>query len=498
MRRLLVLLLILIPLSAYAADSTVFDEAASVFFVSGTGIANPGGCTKAYLDASVTALTDIVGADGAAFASDTNCDLVGDIVTSNTPNVFDSVAVGMVAYISSAAEGASGRFTITAVNPASDQFTCDGLDWGGQADLVVNVGGAFGSIDAAVDNGGSPPLDASSYVVYLYTNKAETADLDITPATGSTAGSELWIVGFNSVPGDMDAGGTYYQSSYDAYKDGITAGSVVVITDTGAGNLITEGTAESVIFANLHFTSSIAVGLVDGKTENYNWVFRNCRFSYGAAQAITGLDIISFWLFDDCFFDASNNTLYMVYCANTTYGSMFRNCVFKNGNYQVLYPRYLTVFSGCLFVGGKYAISPNRRACVIQNCTFYGQTTTCVAVTTPGVVDLINNIFMPAATSDNAVTLGAGAGLGISCNNLCWSAAGAACANPPAYGVSFTQDPLFIDAANGDFRLSTSSPCLNSGDPAMGGVTTIGAWSPYAVGGVDQRARYQFEDIYTK
>jgi hypothetical protein len=40
-------------------------------------------------------------------------------------------------------------------------------------------------------------------------------------------------------------------------------------------------------------------------------------------------------------------------------------------------------------------------------------------------------------------------------------------------------DPQFVDAANGDFRLKSTSPCLNNGMPTWGGgFTDIGAWQP--------------------
>jgi hypothetical protein len=40
-----------------------------------------------------------------------------------------------------------------------------------------------------------------------------------------------------------------------------------------------------------------------------------------------------------------------------------------------------------------------------------------------------------------------------------------------------TSDPQFMNAANGDFRLKPTSPCLNTGKPTLGGgYTSIGAW----------------------
>jgi len=51
---------------------------------------------------------------------------------------------------------------------------------------------------------------------------------------------------------------------------------------------------------------------------------------------------------------------------------------------------------------------------------------------------------------------------------------------------SISVNPQFVDAANDDFRLLSSSPCISTGTPTVGGgTTTIGAWQPSGYNGGD-------------
>ncbi|KKL56501.1 hypothetical protein LCGC14_2244800 [marine sediment metagenome] len=65
-------------------------------------------------------------------------------------------------------------------------------------------------------------------------------------------------------------------------------------------------------------------------------------------------------------------------------------------------------------------------------------------------------------------------------------------------------DPQFINPAGDDFRLKTSSPCLNTGLPFIGGsdslfdgVSSMGGWQPWASPNpTSHRARYSGQSLY--
>ena len=122
---------------------------------------------------------------------------------------------------------------------------------------------------------------------------------------------------------------------------------------------------------------------------------------------------------------------------------------------------------------------------------------------------ITNCIFSPAAVADYAIEITTGGSLSFgSANNIMYSVtAGGALTDPIVHGQitpnpplpvgTLEVDPLFVNPADGDFRLKPGSPALNGGLTSLfDGRTTIGAWGPNAITGDERRARHAGTPIY--
>lgn len=130
------------------------------------------------------------------------------------------------------------------------------------------------------------------------------------------------------------------------------------------------------------------------------------------------------------------------------------------------------------------------------NCIFMDQTTSCLQLVSNdsrGIV--INSILSPATTSDNAIEITTGGSLSpASYNNIMYSVTGGGVLttpishdqitpNPPLPAGTLQVDPLFVNPADGDFRLQAASPARNTGiEDIFSGKSTIGIWQPIGGG----------------
>jgi len=460
-----------------------------VFFVGGpqagsqAGNSEAGGCTKAWFDGSFTQLSDIMGANGQPLIADADATLTeydtNKKITRASGN-FAGIEVGMVAYISDGGTDiTTGRYKITTVAGDDSYIYVDGLVCSGNSagDVTINIGGAFDTIENAIAQG---KLDASTYGLEVYTNnKDETPDVSLVVNLNSSADVASSIIGFYEMPGDMDIGGDYYESPHEIHRNSgsISADKTVKWDGNGADwNLLFLGAGEeSIQFRNIHFANVHGAYLVTGASGSDYHRFINCRFSL-SQDCTYQVYLKNRWFFSGCYFNGAHATTASIGGSTTDWGPMFYGCVFDvnvRGGYGI---RFGTVFAYCIFDGGGTGIETSNATNYFIGNVFYNQTSRCIHVydSTGGVV-LINNVFMPNESSDDAVLLTDGC-IRESYNNLCWSVGGGTPDSMPPWGVVLTEDPKFFDPANGDFRFASDSPCLNRGYTPDDSFVNIGPW----------------------
>jgi hypothetical protein len=499
--------------------ANIFNTEASVFFVGGRGTkadcdAKAGGCTKDWWDANVaavgeaSALAKIVGANGAPIVATTATSItnIDDGVTPALvyPSSMTGIEVGMVVFLEDLDTEAplypriaTGRYKILSVE--STYFTVPNLgssEISGASGFRCNIGGAVTSITDLIVGDGLDEVDATRYDVDIYTNKNETLASGVEFSAGGSVSnnSTLRVIGYNTTPGDMDYGGAYYQSAVDALQNGVTAGKSI---SWDFDNQAINGVAISVskiVFKNIYFhnvSQASAWSLIAFASNPYGVGFINCKFDDGYRLCGT---TAYFLRMDDCYIGdsfASNYPVDATWNSATIVDTVIKLKAASNG-VRISYGE----FRRCLIAGGYYGYAALTTPAVFTNCIFYAQTVACVLLASANYAMLMgeNNVFMPAEAGDYVAYAASAAG-SVDCsmlkNSVVWTAAGVAMTNHLSLNSVTGQltdvvnvdaagnylDPLFADAANGDFRLLPGSPCLNMGRRTVGdGYSSIGAW----------------------
>jgi hypothetical protein len=377
------------------------------------------------------------------------------VITEQTAGDFDDAAVGMVAWVENngGAFAVDQRYKITAVSANAITISA-GLN---DSDVDVYVGGAFDSIQSALD-----VTDATSHSVKIYTNLGETlsASIDHT-CNGSIANNTtVEIVGYNTILGDMNIDGAFYQSPTDALKNGIDLTKCVTLNNAdGAWDAISFTADDGITYQNIHVTNGVDSGeLVYMVSESVGLTFNNCKFSDGwKAFNCAAADYLTL---KDCFITGMTSKSITIGGTN----NVIQGCIHvAPAGQQALNIAGGTVRDS-IFIVGLFVLSRTDNVS-FHNNVFYNQTLYCLSYgISNNALDVYNNIFMPAAgASDNAMLISASGGSVDFDYNCYWGADGVAIVAPFAITDAGTElpvvgehdivmDPQFRDAAGGDFR----------------------------------------------
>ena len=472
----------------------------TVFFVGGRGDksgreATAGGCTKQWWDGQcpngtdaekAAAMAKLMGTDGEPIIDVANASYTQADNRITRTNIAAGVGVGMIVYVVESGTPDqyldTGRYLITDRDTDDDWIECgEGIDCEYDVDVDVVIGGAFDTLQNALDE-----TDAALHSVAIHTNLSETLSGSVNVDAGGDVLRNTFkrVIGFNTVPGDMARGGTYYESALEILaNDSIDASKCVSLdANDGSYSVLDISGVDNLVFENLHLTNTSTTGdAVYFASVSNNIVLRNCRFS--DVLQVMGSEANGL-LFDRCY---SHDDIVSHQYVFRGYNNVLLGCVGKMGaNNFVNFVSRPGAVIGCVAVGGQFGVRmalAGAAGLVIGN-TFYNTQSKGVILDGADGAVVVNNIFCLAP---GAVGLYSRSGGSFVQNDYnCFIESDGTPLAPtgtehsggetPVMGVhSLLVDPDFADEANGDFRVRNPL-LLRGGRPGPDGrAAVIGA-----------------------
>jgi len=295
----------------------------------------------------------------------------------------------------------------------------------------------------------------------------QAAQLDV------DADDNITVRGYYLTVGDQDYGGAYYKDS--------TNGWVVIDANDGSYHIFSTGNFDKLRFMNIKTinvnSSYIAYDLTPTVAKK-GFLVQNCWMT-GGQRAIHG-NLLANPIIRDCKITGTYDTAKaVIYIATIIYGGVtVESCEFSHGDGEssIYCAQALTAYNNIFNISGEalYTLKAGGGTMIFNNTIYEasgGAINTGLYIPTNSYsCSVFNNIFVGCTTSINDISTGGANFGGWNCfynNSSNWT----------LRDGDMVADPQFMDAANGNFKLKPTSPCLNTGRPTLdSGHTSIGAW----------------------